>query len=79
MPTTETFITGKAMYIFKRSNVNYYLANSTLATKCGGGTGGGTGDGGGNNVVFSPRGNWRIIIADTANSHTVVYDSTIRL
>ena len=79
MPSTKTFVAGNAIYIFKRQNANYYLADSTSAKKCGGGAGDGGGGGGQTNVPFSPHGNWQIILADAANSNTVVYQTTVLL
>jgi FlaG/FlaF family flagellin (archaellin) len=75
MPPSTTFKPGNAMYIIKRNQPNYYLANSTSAPACGGGPGGGSPT----NQPFTVHGNWRIIIADTQNSNTVIYDGTVRL
>jgi FlaG/FlaF family flagellin (archaellin) len=73
-----TITPGKSLFIFKRNQPVYYLANSTSASNCGG-TGGSGGGLGGGNKEFLPHGTWRIVIADTANSNTVVYDGTIKL
>jgi FlaG/FlaF family flagellin (archaellin) len=78
MPASTTFKPGNAMYIFKRQQSNYYMANSTTASSCGGGTGGGSGSGSQTNLQFT-SGIWRVIIADTLSSNTVVYDGTVRL
>jgi FlaG/FlaF family flagellin (archaellin) len=75
MPASTKFKPGDTLYIFKRNQPNYYIANSTSAPACGGGGGGGSPT----NQPFTVHGNWRIIIADTMNSNTVVYDGTVRL
>jgi len=76
MPSTTVVTPGKSLYIFKRSQPVYYLATSPSATNCGGGGGGG---GGGTNVAFSPSGIWRIVIADTKNSNTVLFDGNFQI